>query len=337
MIAAPDLLARLRPLHVWVGKSGRIAQVGASVVKLGAGDLYGSRFLEAFEILRPSHPADMTALRDLEGQVLKLRLRAEPEINLRGLVIDDQDNGVIVDLSFGIAIVDAVHRFGLTARDFAPSDLAVELLFLQEAKSSAMAASFSLNSRLDGARLAAETEALTDGLTGLHNRRALQSALDRLGHSETDYALLHIDLDRFKQVNDTMGHSVGDAVLKHVASLMRRRTRQDDVLIRTGGDEFVILCPGLTDTTRLTDLSSALIADVSTPMKIDGQAVRIGASIGIAVSDGARDLAPDALIDCADVALYAAKRSGRGRYAFWSEDMGYCLADLDVTDPSATA
>lgn len=336
MIAAPDLLTLLRPLHVWVAKSGQIWQAGGSIAKLAAGDLRGRRFLETFEILRPAHPASMRDLRDLSGLVVKLRLREEPDIGLRGMVIDDQDDGVIVDLSFGIAVVDAVGRFGLTARDFAASDLAIELLFLHEAKSSAMAASFSLNSRLDGARLAAETRALTDGLTGLHNRRALESTLNRLGYSETDYALLHIDLDHFKQVNDTMGHSVGDSVLRHVASLMRSRTRKDDVLIRTGGDEFVILCPGLTDTTRLRDLSQSLITDISAPLKAAGHEVRIGASIGIAISSDARNLSPGALIDCADVALYTAKRSGRGQYAFWSDDMGSRLSDLHLQEKQDT-
>lgn len=335
MISALDLLVRLRPLHVCVGKTGHIGQVGASLAKLGAGDLRNKRFLEIFEILRPAQPTDMADLRKLAGQVLKLRLRCEPDIVLRGLVIEDHAEGVILDLSFGIAIVEAVQRFGLTAQDFAASDLAVELLFLQEAKSSAMAASFSLNSRLQGARLAAETEALTDGLTGLHNRRALDGALSRLGQSDTEYAVLHMDLDRFKQVNDSMGHAIGDAILKRVAAIMRAQTRQDDLLVRAGGDEFVIVCPGLTEHTRLGDLSQTLIRDLSIPVMIDGQEVAVGASIGIAASESEERIDPCDLVQRADVALYAAKRSGRGRHMFWSAPMGQSLTDLEIPDSPA--
>lgn len=330
MIPATDLLLALRPLHVCVGPTGHIRQVGKSFVKLGIDDPTGCRFLEVFEILRPMQPATMADLRCLAGQVVRLQVRSEPGIGLRGLVIDDQAGGVICDLSFGIAVVDAVHRFGLTARDFASSDLVMELLFLQEAKSSAMAASFSLNARLNGARLAAETEALTDGLTGLHNRRALDGALARLGQSDTEYAILQMDLDRFKQVNDTLGHAVGDAVLKRVAMILRTHTRQDDLVVRTGGDECVIVCPGLTDPTRLSALAGDLIRDVSEPVMIDGQEVSVGASIGIAVSAHAARDDPQTLIARADVALYAAKRSGRGRHLFWSPHMGDSLAELDM-------
>ncbi|OSQ65701.1 GGDEF domain-containing protein [Marivita cryptomonadis] len=330
MISVTDLLLAIRPLHVCIGPTGHIRQVGKSFCKLGIDDPTGSRFLEVFEILRPAKPASMSELRDLAGQVLRLRLRAEPGLGLRGLVVDDRADGAILDLSFGIAVVDAVQRFGLTAQDFAPSDLVMELLFLQEAKSSAMAASFSLNARLNGARLAAETDALTDGLTGLHNRRALDGALARLGQSDTEYAILQMDLDRFKQVNDTLGHSVGDAVLKRVAAIVRSQTRQDDLLVRAGGDEFVVVCPGLTDDLRLTSLAAGLIRAISEPAMIDGQDVTIGASIGIAVSRMVVRCDPATHVSRADVALYAAKRSGRGRHLFWTSGMGDSLADLDL-------
>ena len=330
MISALDLLARLRPLHVCVGKTGHIVQAGAGLGRIGAGDVVGRRFLEVFEVVRPVRPLDMPALRSLAGEVLRLRLRKEPDIGLRALAIEDQDGGVILDLSFGIAVIEAVQRFGLTAQDFAAGDLAVELLFLQEAKSSAMAASFSLNSRLNGARLAAETDALTDELTGLHNRRALESALTRLRHSDTGYAVLHMDLDHFKEVNDTLGHAVGDTILKRVAAIMRSQTRQDDLLVRMGGDEFAIICPGLTDTLRLRDLSLGLIRQTSEPMIVDDQEARVGASLGIALKTPDSRVDPAALMERADVALYAAKRSGRGRYVFWSPDLGQSLSDLDL-------
>ncbi|PWL35401.1 MAG: GGDEF domain-containing protein [Marivita sp. XM-24bin2] len=331
MISACDLLLALRPMHVCISPTGHIRQAGKSFSKLVCVDPTGCRFLEVFEVMRPTRPSTMTNLRSLVGQVLRLRLRSEPKLILRGLVIDDQAHGVILDLSFGIAVVDAVQRFGLTAQDFAPSDLVMELLFLQEAKSSAMAASFSLNARLNGARLAAETAALTDGLTGLHNRRALDAALDQLGQSDTEYAVLQMDLDRFKQVNDSLGHAVGDEVLKRVAAIMRSHTRQEDLLIRSGGDEFIILCPGLTNRARLAELAASLISDISEPLPIAPHSITIGASIGVMVTRDTAPILPAEMVERADIALYAAKRKGRGRHLFWAPKMGTDLAVLDLS------
>nr|WP_283254990.1 GGDEF domain-containing protein [Marivita sp. GX14005] len=251
-----------------------------------------------------------------------------PDIVLRGCVIPDGDGGAIIDLSFGIAIVDAVRKFNLSAQDFAPCDLAVELLFLQEAKSSAISASFSLNARLNGEKLAAESDAVTDELTGLGNRRALDNAMSRLGRSNTAYAMLHLDLDRFKQVNDTLGHDVGDALLKHAARVMRRVLRKEDVVARMGGDEFVIVCPGLVDRARLDQLARQIIGDLSASVDPPLAKVPIGASIGIAMARSDRKLAPDHALKRADIALYAAKRSGRGCHRFWQPELGETLCDM---------
>lgn len=328
MIRLDGFLAAARPFHICVSQTGHIRQVGKTLDKIAPVALVGSRFLEAFEVYRPARPTDLAQLLDLVGRVLKLRLRAAPDIQFKGMVTEDGDGGVILDLSFGITVVEAVREHGLTVSDFAASDLAVELLFLQEAKSIAMDASFSLNARLDGARLAAETKALTDGLTGLRNRRALDAALARLTHAQTDFAVLHMDLDYFKAVNDTLGHAVGDHVLRDVAGAMRRHTRKDDFLARTGGDEFVILCPGLTDELRLGELSQSLIDTISKPQDVDGHQVTISASIGIAIrqSHAAPDM-PDVL-EAADIALYAAKRQGRECYVSWSAALGTSLTEL---------
>lgn len=329
MIPAVTLLQHLRPLHLCIAANGHIVQTGRSLPKLAKAPLIGARFLDIFVTLSPAIPQDMRGLRAMMGQVLRLRLRDTPEIVLRAVLIDDEEGGAIVDLSFGIAVVDAVQRFGLTAQDFSPSDLAVEMLFLHEAKSSAMAASFNLNMRLDGARLAAETRAMTDPLTGLHNRFALDAALRRLGQSRTDYAVLHMDLDRFKCINDRLGHAAGDSVLKQVAAILRRQSRKDDLVIRAGGDEFLILCPGLTDRTRLAGLCRAVIAEVSA-QPAGRQMPAISASIGIGLCLGAARPAPERVCDMADIALYSAKRSGRARHVFWTPDLGNRLQDLHI-------
>lgn len=323
MITVDALLQHLRPLHVCIGRTGHIRGIGRSLLRLTSEPLIGARFLEVFEVTSPAVPIDMRGLTALAGRVLRLRLRAVPDIALRAVLIADDEGGLIVDLSFGIAVVDAVHRFGLTAQDFSPSDLAVEMLFLHEAKSSAMAASFSLNTRLNGARAEAETRALTDALTGLYNRFALAEGLRRLGQSRTEYAVLHLDLDLFKQVNDTAGHAAGDAVLKQVAMALRRHTRRDDLVVRAGGDEFLVICPGLTETERLSKLAQTLIADISTPLDVEGRVVAVSASIGIGLCTNQNRHEPEQLCQMADIALYSAKRLGRGRHVFWQPELGH--------------
>ncbi|MFP7674301.1 diguanylate cyclase domain-containing protein [Marivita sp. S0852] len=333
MISAYDLLAQLRPLHISLCKAGHIVQIGHGFSKLSDQDILGRRFWDAFHVLRPFHPTNLPELQGLKGQTLRLHLRREPEIVLRGQVIADGAGGVIIDASFGMAVVDAVQRFGLTAQDFAVSDLAVELLFLQEAKSSAMSASFSLNARLDGARRAALTEAHTDVLTGLHNRRALDTALARLNQTDTSYAVLHLDLDRFKQVNDNWGHSVGDIILKHAASIIRQSTRQDDLLVRAGGDEFVIVCPGLEEHARLMKLSYDVIGRISEPLDIEGNQIETGASIGVASSDQKGKMPGHRILERADIALYAAKRLGRGQAMVWTPELGEKLNQMNLPNP----
>ena len=163
---------------------------------------------------------------------------------------------------------------------------------------------------------ARRTETHGDALTGLGNRRLLDDALAALGDAPGDLApaaLLMVDLDRFKQVNDTLGHGTGDRLLQLVARRIRRATRGDDVLARLGGDEFVALLHGEDLEAMATSTAARIVELVSRPFLVDGQQVNIGASVGIAMLDGRRSSLAD-LVRHADLALYAAKRSGRGAW-----------------------
>src|SRR5690606_16624789 len=122
------------------------------------------------------------------------------------------EDEMLIDLSFGIAVIEAVRRHDLTATDFAATDLAVEMLYLAEARAAVMRAALSLNDRLRAARREAEALAMRDTLTGLGNRRALDEALQRLIARREPFGLMHLHLDYFKDVNDTLGHAAGDAV-----------------------------------------------------------------------------------------------------------------------------
>ena len=166
--------------------------------------------------------------------------------------------------------------------------------------------------------------AMNDPLTGLLNRRHMAQLLER---TITAYAVqrrscatMFIDLDRFKQVNDTLGHPVGDALLKQVAERLVRVVGDKDRVCRLGGDEFQVILPDVDDRGRLGDLAGSIITTLSEPYSIDGNRCLIGASIGVAVSpfDGEKS---DDLVRNADLALYAAKRDGRGRFRFYSNDL----------------
>jgi diguanylate cyclase (GGDEF)-like protein len=152
--------------------------------------------------------------------------------------------------------------------------------------------------------------ALHDHLTGLPNRRLFQdrlaSALERARRCEAQTALLVIDLDRFKQVNDTMGHHIGDLVLQNVAVIFSARVRRSDTVARTGGDEFSIILEEPTNREDANQVGEALKLILDEPMLLDGKEVHVGASVGIAVfPDDAGDM--ESLCVAADLRMYGAK------------------------------
>jgi len=166
--------------------------------------------------------------------------------------------------------------------------------------------------------------ALFDGLTGLANRQRMRLSLDKtLAQQAGPFrpsALFLMDLDRFKAVNDTLGHQAGDALLKQVAQRLTRVVGDDGLVGRLGGDEFQVLLPGLDKHDVLAALAHKLIASLSQPYLIDGVSATIGCSIGIAVA-ASRGEDAETLIRNADLALYAAKGDGRGRHRFYSDEM----------------
>jgi diguanylate cyclase (GGDEF)-like protein/PAS domain S-box-containing protein len=176
------------------------------------------------------------------------------------------------------------------------------------------------NAELEAAKVRIEHNALHDPLTGLPNRRYLDEVLENVSVSGEggDIALLHIDLDRFKQINDTLGHAAGDAMLVHAAGILTSNVRGSDFVARIGGDEFVVLCLAPLDTAGLSQLAERIIAAMKKPVAYDGHQCRFGVSIGIAVETGIGAGAKALLIN-ADIALYRAKSRGRSRHEFFTE------------------
>jgi diguanylate cyclase (GGDEF)-like protein len=166
-------------------------------------------------------------------------------------------------------------------------------------------------------------QATHDSLTGLPNRVLFQ---DRLGHAltrqrraATSIAVCFIDLDRFKSVNDTFGHGVGDELLEQAAQRLQSVLRPADTIARMGGDEFVILCEELSGEQEAVRLAERLQRIFSDPFRLDGNEHIVNASIGLAIGDDKASAA--ALMRDADSAMYRAKERGRGRYELCDEEM----------------
>jgi diguanylate cyclase (GGDEF)-like protein len=173
--------------------------------------------------------------------------------------------------------------------------------------------------------------AFHDELTGLPNRALL---LDRIGQAlavtrrtRQNIAVLFIDLDGFKAVNDTIGHYAGDATLVAVAERLTGMVRPGDTLARLGGDEFVMLCTGVDGAAGASVVATRVLHALNQPFTVYGRTIDLSASIGIAVSSGVDD--PLRLVEDADTAMYEAKRAGRNRYTvFDPEERNFTLNRL---------
>ncbi|HEX2940072.1 MAG TPA: EAL domain-containing protein [Rhodopila sp.] len=163
-----------------------------------------------------------------------------------------------------------------------------------------------------------------DPLTGLPNRllftEQMQASLGRARHNDR-VALLYLDLDRFKSVNDILGHATGDALLIAVADRIRQCIRDVDLAARLGGDEFVIIQEKANQLADTAALAGRIVQALNRPFDLAGQEVAIGVSIGIAVSNAGTNERSDALLQRADLALYRAKQDGRGTFRFFEQEM----------------
>jgi diguanylate cyclase (GGDEF)-like protein len=222
-------------------------------------------------------------------------------VRARGAVYDGLDDGrkiigVNWDVSADVALNDALKRANS----------------LSEAR----------NAELEAVKARIEHNALHDPLTGLANRRYLDEILTR--HAEIcalqggGAALLHIDLDRFKQINDTLGHAAGDAMLIRASEVLKSNIGRGDFVARIGGDEFVVVCLSGSDELRLAALAERIITEMRQPVAYQGHECRFGVSVGIATETGI-GIDPKRLLVNADIALYRAKSRGRNRFEFFTD------------------
>ena len=163
-----------------------------------------------------------------------------------------------------------------------------------------------------------------DSLTGLANRAvfvdALQEAIGQAQRDGASFAVLYLDLDHFKDVNDTLGHPVGDLLLQALADRLRTSVRGTDMVARFGGDEFALIETNIHEPIDAAVLATTLLKSINVPFTIQGNEIRSGASVGIAVY-GLESPSAEALLSHADVALYRAKAEGRGTYRFFTDAM----------------
>lgn len=311
-------LDRLLPMHVLLAPDRTIRHAGPTLEKMaGRGPLAGQPAERVFDLRRPCSLDDFDRLLAADGQRLTLALRGADDLPLRGVLVRMPDGGALIDISLGLSFERGVTRFDLNGSDFSPCDQTVELLYLQEANAVIARLSRQLTDRLSAAREAAEHQALTDPLTALANRRAMDIELRRLLEDPgAEFALLHLDLDFFKQVNDTRGHAAGDHVLAEVANILRGDLRGMDMAARVGGDEFLAILRDTTSTEGISALAHRLIRRIERPIPFEGGVCRVSASIGVVATTvyGTRPSA-DLMMADADAALYRAKKAGRATFA----------------------
>lgn len=311
----PKLLDVLCPMHLTIDENGVIGHVGPTIQKLRPKtNFVGVQFMDAFAVMRPRGIDTIAQLWEARHLKLHLEMEGAPPARLKGVLVPDGQGAGIVNLSFGISILNGVRDYALTNADFAATDLAIEMLYLVEAKSAAMEASRKLNLRLQGAKNVAEEQAYTDTLTGLKNRRALDVLLEQLLAANAAFAVMHIDLDYFKTVNDTLGHAAGDHVLQVVAQVMIEETRGTDTVARVGGDEFTVILPNVSDIDVLERVGRRIIDRIEVPIPFNNALCEISASIGTVWIQSSKTATRETVMEDADIALYALKiRGARAR------------------------
>ncbi|MGG7054813.1 EAL domain-containing protein [Nitrosomonas sp. ANs5] len=174
-----------------------------------------------------------------------------------------------------------------------------------------------------------------DGLTQLPNRRYLKRKLKKLieerRQEEGRFAIMFIDLDHFKGINDTLGHEMGDLLLKEVAARLLACMRHEDIVVRQGGDEFIVLIQSVQALVDVEIIAQKLVEQMMQPFCIENKVLRVGASVGIALfpEDG-QDV--KMLLRCGDLAMYQAKHAGRNGYQFFSRELDKLMAERHRTE-----
>ncbi|MBU2956765.1 GGDEF domain-containing protein [Paracoccus sp. 1_MG-2023] len=321
-ILPPRSLNDLLPMHLVVAADGAVISIGPTLRKIAPDLGHG---LHAFHPARGDRARpvlDLIRAAMTTRERLFLRVEGADDLVLRGHAVQLGDGAILLNLGVGSDLQAAIRHGSLTDDDFAPPELAMEFLFLQEANRGVLRELARFNSQLARSREVAIQQAQTDPLTGLSNRRglelALQGALRRpqevgMTPEECAFALVHLDLDHFKQVNDRLGHKTGDELLRHVGVVLRGIVRKVDIAARIGGDEFVLILRRMTNRGDIDRIANRLIGSIRALSPPELGDLRVSASLGVVIwRPGDTEDMVD-LLHQTDKALYASKREGRGR------------------------
>jgi diguanylate cyclase (GGDEF)-like protein len=316
-----SILNMLLPMHIQLDSVGKIVHVGPTLAKLflTGTPLEGQYLFKHIQFNFPKNLSSFDNLKTHYGSPLIAQLHSHKEFDLKAVAVPMPHNtGVLVNFAFGTSLKEAVSFWNLNGKDFSPTDPSVEMLYVIEVQSALLEESQSLNDRLNGQREEAEEKAYTDPLTGLSNRRALDRYMKRFNRRRkpSAYSLFLIDLDHFKLVNDTLGHSAGDKVLQDVAEILLNETRPTDIVVRSGGDEFLLVLEGDQTKEQLEDIAKRIICKIKRPISWGAQKCYVGASIGIVNCHTKRPDTIEYYLQTVDEALYVSKKDGRGRYCF---------------------
>lgn len=322
-----DVFDALSPLHIRLDPEGRIVGVGRTLRLLfGDSDIIGMAFAECFQVVTPHNVELLEAAWNCDTAIrviLRTRPPAEsslPKCKLSGAAFRCRDrNGALVGtalmLTPGSEVPVLIERFNLKRNDLPLVDASPDVLFLVETQKQLLQDAFQMSERVETARREAERLSRSDVLTSLLNRLGLEQQMKKtLATKGRSFSMFHIDLDGFKEVNASFGHSAGDAVLKHVADTLKRELGPDDFAARFGGDEFVLVIMGC-DEKAARSRASQILDAIAAPVLWNGHALQINCCIGLFAIGAEEEIDMETVEHRANLALYEAKNSGRNTWA----------------------
>ncbi len=312
-------LGRILPFHILVGQDGVVTSVGPTLMKIADVDRLLERPLfDGVRFLKPRRLDPQKALRDGLGVRLSAEIKGvsgKGKLGMFGMAFEIFHAGtpqILIALTPGVNARTFVERHGLKIADFGPADGCAETLTLLAMQQDMLEDGKRQSAKLRAARDSAEHLANHDVLTELPNRRALMRELTEALPREP-IAILHVDLDKFKEINDTQGHAAGDAALRHAGAALRYVLGDTALCARLGGDEFVGMVCGAPDTEALKTLADRVIQHISHPFRFNGEDLSVGVSLGLATAAPEDRMSADEILHQADLALYEVKRTGRMR------------------------
>ena len=306
------------PMNAAIDRSLDFHHIGPTLKTIMGGDAkLGDNFYDHFE----GRLVELTKIATYDApfvdNVMKVNLlngRAKRmKANVHRLPLEQ---GFLINFSLGVNAMRIIENLGLVANDFAPTDNSIDMIYMIEVQQALLQESRRLTKQLYNDRKSARENADSDPLTGLANRRGMDAFMRRIMNRKkfVSFALLNIDLDYFKKINDSYGHGAGDYVLRKVADRLRGLTRPSDMVARTGGDEFLIVLSDISDTKSINELATRVITELEIPIIYENISCNISASVGAAFIPQKTDI--DQLITDTDALLYQSKLQGRGRVSF---------------------